>query len=87
MIQFFQEPRSHDHTCHADAGNPFLVIRTETDSIDFSRIGREELIKLSLAYTCLVHRVLLKVLGYSGTYIDYSLKERPEKSLTQIVGE
>jgi len=57
------------------------------DSIDYSRITREELIKMYLAYTCLTHRVLLKVLGYDGTYLDYSMKERPEKPLNQSVGE
>jgi len=57
------------------------------DAVDFSRTEHEEFIKMSLAYRCLIHRVLLKILGYDGTYIDYSIKGRPEKPLSKIVGE
>ncbi len=46
----------------------------------------EKIIRLSYAYRCLFHRTLLKILGYSGKYIDYSMSGLPEKPIDDFVG-
>jgi len=46
----------------------------------------EKVIRLSYAYRCLFHRTLLKILGYTGKYIDYSMSGLPEKSIDAAVG-
>lgn len=46
----------------------------------------EKIIRLSYAYRCLFHRTLLKILGYSGKYIDYSMSGLPEKPIDDVVG-
>jgi hypothetical protein len=57
------------------------------DSIDLSSTAYEKLVLLSLAYKTFFHRVILKVLGYSGEYIDYSMKGSPSKPLDRVVGK
>ena len=57
------------------------------DSIDFYSTEYEKMVLLSFVYKTFFHRVLLKVLGYSGEYIDYSMKGYPSKSLDRIVGK
>jgi len=48
---------------------------------------KETIVRLSFAYRSLVHRTVLKILGYTGTYIDYSMIGFPEKPIDSIVGE
>lgn len=50
---------------------------------------REEYQKLSnaiRAYQALFHRVMLKLLGYTGSYIDYSTYDFPERPLDEPLG-
>ncbi|MHA1882235.1 MAG: hypothetical protein ACTSUO_04240 [Candidatus Thorarchaeota archaeon] len=50
--------------------------------------GNEERInKLSYAYRTMFHRILLKILGYSGRYVDYTVEGCPEKDISEVVGE
>jgi hypothetical protein len=45
-----------------------------------------EHIRLARTYQTLVHRVLLRVLGYTGSYIDYGTLGFPEKALDECAG-
>lgn len=45
-----------------------------------------EHIRLARTYQALVHRVLLRVLGYTGPYIDYGTLGFPEKALDECAG-
>lgn len=47
----------------------------------------EKIIRLSFAYRCLVHRTVLKILGYTVTYVDYSMIGSPEKPIDSAIGE
>ena len=47
---------------------------------------REDLIRLSFAYRTLFHRVVLKILGYSGNYLDYATEGLPERAVEEAVG-
>jgi len=47
---------------------------------------REDLIRLSFAYRTLFHRVVLKILGYSGNYLDYTTEGLPERAVEEAVG-
>lgn len=46
----------------------------------------QEIIRLSFAYRCLVHRTVLKILGYTGPYVDYSMTGFPEKQIDVVIG-
>ncbi len=46
----------------------------------------EDLVRLSFAYRTLFHRVMLKLLGYSGKYIDYATEGLPERTVEEAVG-
>lgn len=46
----------------------------------------DRVIKSSNSYKTLFHRILLKVLGYAGEYIDYSLLGLPTKPIDQVSG-
>jgi len=51
--------------------------------------GQEELekvVRLSSAYRTLFHRVVLKVLGYTGRYIDYATVGLPEREIEEAIG-
>ena len=47
----------------------------------------DETVKRSYVYLILVHRVVLKLLGYSGNYFDYSIEGWPLKNVDTPVGE
>lgn len=49
--------------------------------LDESR--RQEMIDNTLSYRTLFNRIMLKILGYDGTYIDYSAREWPERPLDE----
>jgi hypothetical protein len=57
------------------------------DSFDLSSNEYEKLILLSLVYKVFFHRVILKVLDYSGEYIDYSMKGYPSKTVDRVIGK
>ena len=46
----------------------------------------KDLVRLSFAYRTLFHRVMLKLLGYSGKYIDYATEGLPERTVEEAVG-
>jgi len=46
----------------------------------------EDLIRLSFAYRTLFHRVVLKILGYSGNYLDYTTEGLPERAVEEAAG-
>lgn len=46
----------------------------------------EDLIRLSFAYRTLFHRVVMKILGYSGKYLDYATEGLPERAVEEAVG-
>jgi len=46
----------------------------------------EELIRLSFAYRTLFHRVILRILDYSGKYIDYATEGLPERAVEEAIG-
>jgi hypothetical protein len=56
-------------------------------SVDMGDAEIEKIVRLSFAYRCLVHRTILKILGYSGTYTDYSTIGLPEKQIDCVVGD
>jgi hypothetical protein len=56
-------------------------------SVNMGASEIQEIIRLSFAYRCLVHRTVLKVLDYSGTYVDYSMIGFPEKQINRFAGE
>jgi len=56
------------------------------DSIEISG-NEEEVIRSSFAYRTMFHRILLKILGYSGQYVDYTIEGWPEKDISEVVGE
>lgn len=51
------------------------------DAMDLEKIDIRELVRLTYAYRSLFHRIMLKLLGHSGKYIDYSMARLPEKPL------
>lgn len=56
-------------------------------SVEMGREKIEKMIQLSFAYRCLIHRTVLKILGYTGTYIDYATIGHPEKPIDQVAGD
>ena len=48
----------------------------------------KDLVRLSFAYRTLFHRVMLKLLGYSGKYLDYTAEglPLPEKEVEEAAG-
>ena len=46
----------------------------------------EDLIRFSFAYRTLFHRVVLKILGYSGNYLDYATEGLPERAVEEAAG-
>ena len=50
-------------------------------SVNMGATEIEKIVRLSFAYRCLVHRTILKILEYSGTYTDYSTIGLPEKPI------
>jgi hypothetical protein len=56
-------------------------------SVEMGSAKIEKMVQLSFAYRCLVHRILLKILGYDGKYIDYSIIGHPEKKIDSVVGQ
>jgi hypothetical protein len=55
-------------------------------SVNMGATEIQEIIRLSFAYRCLVHRTVLKILDYSGTYVDYSMIGFPEKPIDIVIG-
>jgi hypothetical protein len=55
-------------------------------SVNMGATEIQEIIRLSFAYRCLVHRTVLKILDYTGTYVDYSMIGFPEKQIDIVVG-
>ena len=45
----------------------------------------KKLIKLCWAYRTLFNRVILKLLGYQGTYIDYYTDGFPERNIDEPI--
>lgn len=56
-------------------------------SVEMGSEKIEEVVRLSFAYRCLVHRTILKILGYQGSYTDYATIGHPETSIDCPVGE
>lgn len=56
-------------------------------SVNMGETEIERIIRLSFVYRCLIHRTILKILGYSGKYIDYSVVGLTEKPLNSVAGE
>lgn len=56
-------------------------------SVNMGATEIEKIVRLSFAYRCLVHRTILKILEYSGTYMDYSTIGLPEKPIDQVAGD
>ena len=52
--------------------------------LDESR--HQETVNDTLSYRTLFNRILLKILGYDGAYVDYSAREWPERSLDEPLG-
>lgn len=48
------------------------------------QIGK--MIKLAEVYKTFFHRVFLKILGYEGTYVDYSTLNWPKRPLNEEAG-
>ncbi len=48
--------------------------------------SHQEMFNHTQSYRTLFNRVLLKLLGYDGAYVDYSAKGWPEKSLEEPLG-
>ncbi|WOX56643.1 hypothetical protein [uncultured Methanoculleus sp.] len=46
----------------------------------------EDLIRISFAYRTLFHRVTLRILGYTGKYVDYATEGLPERAVEEAVG-
>lgn len=46
----------------------------------------QEMINDTLSYRTLFNRILLKILGYNGDYVDYSAKGWPERPLDEPLG-
>lgn len=46
----------------------------------------EDLIRLSFAYRTLFHRVMPRILGYTGKYVDYATEGLPERAVEEAVG-
>jgi len=46
----------------------------------------QKMMKLTSAYKTFFHRVFLKILGYEGTYVDYSTLDWPKRSLNELAG-
>lgn len=46
----------------------------------------EDLIRFSFAYRTLFHRVMLKILGYTGKYLDYATEGQPERTVEEALG-
>ncbi len=44
------------------------------------------IIYLTRSYQALFHRIFLKILGYTGNYIDYSIKGWPERHIDEPLG-
>ena len=55
-------------------------------SVDGSDSDFEHLVQLTDAYTTLFHRTILKILGYSGDYVDYSIEGWPTKIMNRAAG-
>lgn len=45
-----------------------------------------EAIRLTNAYKAFFHRIILKVLGYTGPYVDYSTYGYPERDINEPIG-
>ena len=56
-------------------------------NIEVSDESIPQTIKLTRAYETLFHRSLLKVISYTGKYIDYSAYGHPERSLSENMNE
>ena len=54
-------------------------------SVNMGATEIQEIIRLSFAYRCLIHRTVLKILDYTGTYVDYSMIGFPEKQIDDAV--
>lgn len=55
-------------------------------SLDDDEEAIDKVALLTKVYKTFFHRVLLKVLDYQGTYIDYSILGWPKKNINQVVG-
>lgn len=47
----------------------------------------KKIIHLSAAYETLIHRVLLKILNYTGDYIDYYSKNYPNRHIDEVISK
>ena len=56
-------------------------------SVEMGKVEIEKVVQLSFSYRVLVHRTILKILGYSGTYTDYSTIGHPEKPIDHVAGD
>ena len=57
------------------------------NSIDETPQNIKKMVILSRAYRTFINRVMLKILGYSGNYIDYSMVGHPNKSIFDVAGD
>ena len=55
-------------------------------SINESKTSILEQHKLAMAYETLISRVILKLIGYSGNYVDYGTLGYPERDINCPVG-
>ena len=56
-------------------------------TLNLSGSDYEKIIRLSYAYQTLMHRILLRLLEYSGSYIGYATPSMPNNPLEKYVGE
>ena len=85
MELFLQELELHIGTLERKA----IKARNKMIHSRVTASGQEQikdLVRLSFAYRTLFHRVMLKLLGYSGKYIDYATEGLPERTVEEAVG-
>lgn len=56
-----------------------------TSSGEMDKVDMERIIKHSHAYVVLVNRIILKILGYAGNYIDYHTLGFPERNINEPI--
>jgi hypothetical protein len=55
-------------------------------SVLFDEAAHEQMLRDTFAYRTLFNRILLKILGYEGDYVDHSVPGWPERPLEEPMG-
>ncbi len=54
--------------------------------MSFDKSTNEGMIRATRVYQTLFHRIVLKLLGYDGTYIDYGTLGHPSRDISEPPG-